>query len=263
MSLEQRVLSGESLEGLDVIDAHMHLNHPPFYVPASGWEAVVERMDRYGIARGISAPQLAITCGMEEGNTEILEVTRRTDRLLAYCTVNPHYGPERILAEMERCFAAGAVAVKIHPGVHRVPIHDERYHPVYRYAADTGRVILAHTWGGCPMSSPRFCAEMAGKFGVRFILGHAGGTLEGLKETIDAVRRKPDLLVADLTGSRQFFGRVETLCREISAERVVFGSDSPWMEPGFALGAVIFADVSEEEKRLILSGNIKRLLGFT
>ena len=72
MSLKERLLAGETLEDLDIIDAHMHLNSPPFYVPASDWKSCIHTMDKYGISRGISAPELAITCSMEEGNSEIL-----------------------------------------------------------------------------------------------------------------------------------------------------------------------------------------------
>ena len=64
MSLKDRVLAGETLEDLDIIDAHMHLNDPPFYVPSSDWKSCIANMDKYRIARGISAPQLAITCSM-------------------------------------------------------------------------------------------------------------------------------------------------------------------------------------------------------
>ena len=97
---------------------------------------------------------------------------------------------------------------------------------------------------------------------VRFLLGHTGGSFKGLLESIEAIKEKPDNLYADITGSTQFLRWVEILCREVSAENVVFGTDSPWMEPGFALGAVIFAEISDEEKRLILSGNIKRIMNI-
>jgi len=260
MSLKERVLDGETLEDVEIIDAHMHLNEPPFYVPSPDWESCIKTMDKYGISRGISAPELGITCSMEEGNSEILEVSEQTDRLLPYCTINPHF-PDRIGPELERCFARGAVGIKIHPAIHQVAITDERYYPVYEYASDTGKPVLSHTWGECPVSSPGLCVQVAERFpDIQFILGHTGGTFKGLQESIAAMKEKPANLTADITGSTQFLRRIEILCREVTAERVVFGSDSPWIEPGLPLGAIVFADITDEEKQLILSGNIKRLM---
>lgn len=262
MKLKDRALQREILEDIGIIDAHMHLNHPPFYVPNSDWKSIIENMDKYGIAKGISSPQLAITCDMERGNDEILEIIVKTDRLLAYCTINPHFY-KKTVDELERCFSRGAVAVKIHPSIHKVAVNDKRYFPLYEYASEKGLVILSHSWGENQVCSPLLFPDIVNKFpGVKFIIGHTGGSFSGLKETIEAIKKKPENLFTDLAGSTQYLRRVEILCREVSAENVVFGSDSPWLEPGIVLGAVMFADIPDREKELILSGNIKRILGL-
>ena len=140
---------------------------------------------------------------------------------------------------------------------------DSRYHPVYAYAAARNIPILSHSLGGCGFSGPGLFVGIVAEFPeVRIILGHSGGTFGGLKETIAAVKEKPDNLYADLTGSTQFLNRVEMLCKEITAEKIVFGSDAPWIEPGTALGAVLFADIPDTDKQLILSGNIRRIIGW-
>ena len=53
---------------------------------------------------------------------------------------------------------------------------------------------------------------------------------------------------------------VEFAVRELGAERIVFGSDAPGRSFGIQLGKVLGADISDETKELILSGNLARLL---
>jgi predicted TIM-barrel fold metal-dependent hydrolase len=48
--------------------------------------------------------------------------------------------------------------------------------------------------------------------------------------------------------------------RELGAERVVFGSHLPSRSLGTELGKILFAGLSEAQKRLVLGGNYRRLL---
>ena len=53
---------------------------------------------------------------------------------------------------------------------------------------------------------------------------------------------------------------IEQLVNEAGADRVLFGSDTPLMDPRPQIGKIITADISDEAKRLILGGNARRLL---
>ncbi len=263
MNLNEKIISGEPLRDLEIIDAHMHLNTPPFYVPDPGPGGVLKTMNRYGIERGIVSPNLAITSDMVKGNDEILELITVNDRLMAYCTINPHF-IDRVTSELQRCFSRGAVAVKIHPSVHRISVTDRKYYPVYEYAEEQNVPVLSHTWAGEPGFSPSDFLKVLKDFPkLTVLMGHAGGTFDGMKESIDVIRKHPLNLFADLTGSYQYLRRVELLCAGAGADNVIFGSDSPWIDPGFALGPVLSAEISDEDKRKILAGNIKRILGIT
>ena len=57
-------------------------------------------------------------------------------------------------------------------------------------------------------------------------------------------------------------GVVERLVTEAGADRVVFGSDVPLMDPRSQLGKIITAGISDDAKRLVLGENAKRLLGM-
>ena len=50
------------------------------------------------------------------------------------------------------------------------------------------------------------------------------------------------------------------LVRAFGADRVVFGTDSPWDDQGAALEAIRALTLTEEEKEKILGGNAQRIL---
>ena len=52
------------------------------------------------------------------------------------------------------------------------------------------------------------------------------------------------------------------LIRDIGPERVIFGSDYPWEEPGRAAEIIMDLGLSEEEKDAVLWQNAAKLLGL-
>jgi predicted TIM-barrel fold metal-dependent hydrolase len=49
--------------------------------------------------------------------------------------------------------------------------------------------------------------------------------------------------------------------RELGAERLLWGSDAPGRSFASQLGKVKGADITEPEREMILSGNLRRVLG--
>jgi predicted TIM-barrel fold metal-dependent hydrolase len=68
-------------------------------------------------------------------------------------------------------------------------------------------------------------------------------------------------VAADLAGGDPVAGVTEMAVRELGAERVIYGSDAPGRSFGSQLAKIQGADIPDEAKRLILAGNLKRLLG--
>ena len=62
--------------------------------------------------------------------------------------------------------------------------------------------------------------------------------------------------------SRAPYRIVEHFVSEVGAERVLFGTDAPWMSIQQQLGRVLFADIPDAAKRQILVGNAQQLLGL-
>jgi predicted TIM-barrel fold metal-dependent hydrolase len=164
-------------------------------------------------------------------------------------------------------------------GVCSVPAYD----PVFERAAQLKAVIFIHAWfktgagllnpnagyitktppvlpGGLytpDESTPLDVAKLASRRPeTPIICGHAGGDWElGLR----AIRSARNVL-AEISGSFPTRGIVEMAVRELGARRVVYGSDIPGRSFSSQLAKVHGAAISDADKQLIFSGNLRRIM---
>jgi predicted TIM-barrel fold metal-dependent hydrolase len=100
-------------------------------------------------------------------------------------------------------------------------------------------------------------AELAARHPqAALICGHTGADWErGLR----AIRPYPNVY-ADLCGSDPTAGFVEMAVAELGAERLLYGSDAGGRSFASQLAKVLGANIPDAAKKLILAGNLKRLL---
>jgi predicted TIM-barrel fold metal-dependent hydrolase len=88
------------------------------------------------------------------------------------------------------------------------------------------------------------------------ICGHTGGNWElGIR----TIRDLPHVSV-DLGGGDPTAGIVEMAVRELGASRVLYGSDVAGRSFASQLGKVTAAEITPEEKQMILGQNLRRLM---
>ena len=64
------------------------------------------------------------------------------------------------------------------------------------------------------------------------------------------------------TGSNYCVHRgIEQLVGSVGPQRLLFGSGFPEVDPMMAISQLVYADISDEARRLIGSGNLERLIG--
>ena len=106
-------------------------------------------------------------------------------------------------------------------------------------------------------SNPADLAELAARHpDASFICAHTGNDWE---RGIRAIRAAKNVC-AEFCGSDPTAGFVEMAVRELGAERVSYGSDAGGRSFASQLAKVYSADLPEATKRLILGGNLRRLL---
>jgi hypothetical protein len=175
--------------------------------------------------------------------------------------VNPNYPEADIVAELERCISAGMVGIKIHPETHQRSADDAGYTPVWEYANAHSLPLLSHTGTGgqCAVKTFEKLAETYPN--VKILLGHAGFGSEGADQSIEAANKFPNIYM-DITGSNAVYGTLERMVRRAGADRVLFGTDMPFLDPRPQLGRVAFAKIADDEKRLILGLNAAKIFGI-
>jgi predicted TIM-barrel fold metal-dependent hydrolase len=259
----ESVQSGEPLDGLEVIDCHGHLGGWSLtFVAKPGLDDTIRTMDRLGIDRLCLSAFAGLMCDFRKGNDLVAEaVGRYPDRLIGQMTINPNV-PDEVLPELERCRRHHGMRLgKLHPYFDDYPVDGPGYREFWRHADAQGMVVLVHTSEGDKNCAPGMFDAIARDYpNARIILGHSGVTLKGCEEAIGVARRH-DNLYLDTGCSQPHFGMIERFVAEVGADRVLFGSDMPLLEPAAQLGRIAYAKIRDSEKAMIFGGNLKRLLG--
>ena len=163
-------------------------------------------------------------------------------------------------------------AIKLHPDYQHVFFDDERYIRLIDYAANKGLGIIVHAGEDVGLPDTIHCTpDMVLNLWKhiqpeKLILAHMGGwrlwdeveeKLAGLPFYMDTAvvlnRRFPVRL-----GNEQFVRMV----RKHGADKILFGTDSPWYDQKQALEDFDNTGLNDDEKKLILGENAKRLFGF-
>lgn len=258
---QEQLRRGEPLRDLPIIDGHAHLGEwPGFFINQPDAGTMIEVMDRIGMQAAIVSANAALSSDPEYGNQMVLRAVQSyPGRILGYVVANPHYA-EDLEGSLHRYLdQPGIVGIKLHPETHDdYPLLGPRYEPVWAVATERRVPVLFHTYFGG--DSPEEIAELARRYPeVPLLVGHMlqDKSLEAMAELANAFPNiYVDLSVPETFGVTEFF--VEALD---DIRKIIFGTDFPWGNCHFRVGAVIYARIPEEAKRRILGQNIVELLG--
>jgi len=253
--LRQDGLTGTALTGEIVVDAHMHVDKfYNFFIPRSDPGDLIASAGRIGIQRMYGSSLAAIRGDAVSGNNNAVALhAKYPDRFFPYVVFKPNY-PEDADRTIALSEAEKIRQFKIHDDGNDIAYDDRRYYPLYEHAHATGAIILAHTYGRkhvVPMM------KIAGEFpAIKILLGHSGIIEEEIYG--DAVRTRENIFL-ETCSSLAWYGLLERLVAMGGADRVLFGTDMPFMSPDQQIGRVLFARIPDEAKRKILGLNAQRL----
>lgn len=230
-------------------------------IPLNEDEAAVAYLERAGV-------KLLVFChhhslfSPEIGNAVNISTVRKfTDKLKAYCAINPNYPRiiERDLSDYDN-YPDVYAGLKLLPSYHGFALPDDRYRPVFEFADSRGLLLLTHTWGGDRTCGFEQVLAVAEKYpNVRLLLGHS---LHGdWDRAVELAIRFPNVYL-ELTAVPDDAGVVEKLVHGAGSTKVVFGTDFPWFSHYYYVGALLGADITDDERRDILYRNAERLLGL-
>ena len=237
-------------------------------------EDVIAELDKREIGAAVIANYSWTTAALcRETNDYILEsAARYPDRLVPFCAV-ADLTSDTSLREAERCAGGGAKGIgelrpDFCPDAYREPsscvafadLLREHELPLLLHASEP----VGHDYMGKGEARPEVLYPFLLTVpDVTVILAHWGGGLpfytlmpevrEALRNVYYDTAASPYLYGADI------YRRVADL---VGPEKILFGSDFPLMSPGRILREIDAAPFADEERALVLGGNIERLLGL-
>ncbi|MHB9027111.1 MAG: amidohydrolase family protein [Armatimonadota bacterium] len=192
-------------------------------------------------------------------------VNKAYDDLICFGSLHPDQ--EDWAAEIERLVADGIPGVKFHPDYQSFFVDEPRMLPMYRALRDAGIIVMFHSGVDIGLPPPVHCPPdrlarvIAEVPGLTVIAAHMGAYamwdeverhLVGLPLYFDT-----SYSLADLGKERML-----ALIRAHGADKVLFGTDSPWTDQGEEVANLRDLGLTEEELSAILGGNAKHVLGL-
>lgn len=222
--------------------------------------------ERETAAKEVDARMLA---RLERRNTWTCSLTQANPGLIPFITLDPMMDEDTMTAEiLEKVNNQGARGIKLHPANQRFFPNDRRLWPAYQTAQRLGLPIICHSGTfavSIQYAQPKNFTEVLEAFpGLTLVMAHLG--MGFFEESVALARTYANLqfdccavINAAETGGGISDTELTALIKQIGIERVMFGSDYPWLDPAAGIERLLRLDFSQAEKRLIFAENAIRI----
>ena len=196
------------------------------------------------------------------GNVEASAIVPKTPGLRQWIVINP-LQPETYAQAEAALRQPTCVGIKIHPEEHVYPIRDHGK-AIFEFAAQHRAVVLAHS-GGANSVPEEFIPFANALPEMKLILAHLGHMDVGdHTRQVRAIQASTQGNVfTDTSSSKSMLsGLIEWGVKEIGADRILFGTDTPLYFAAAQRMRVEQAEISDADRIKILSTNARRLLAL-
>ncbi|HUN78838.1 MAG TPA: amidohydrolase family protein [Solirubrobacteraceae bacterium] len=244
--------------GAEVFDAHTHLGLDEDGRSLTP-EQLLAQLDAAGARRACVFPlhdperRPAYTVP----NDRVLAwAAESAGRLIPFCRLDPFDGP---VAEAERCLAAGARGIKLHPRAQEFAFDGRELESIFAVAGEAGVPILIHAGRGLPPIAEGLAGLALRHPEVVLILAHGAICDQG---TLTSLLADHPGVLYDI--SCFFAVDVLELLARAPVERIVFASDPPYGLPQstlyLALRVAAHAGLDDAAIRGLLGGTMAGLI---
>lgn len=238
-----------------VIDCHCHAGKGDGLTGPWDTDASLGDYLRRAATAGIDATVLlaAFSSDYAAANREVARIVRtRPDQFLGFAFVHPERDRGRVAELIGQAVQEyGFRGIKAHR-------HDGRLTREVCEVARRWRLPVLYDVMGDIAPIELFATQYPQ---VAFIIPHLGSFADDWRAQrafLDVLARHPNVHT-DTSGVRRFDLLVEAV-RRGGARKTLFGSDGPWLHPGVELAKVRALGLPEAQERLVLGGNLLRLV---
>lgn len=235
------------------IDAHNHIGTR--HGESQTGDELVARLDAAGV-------DLACIFPFVEGEFSNDDVDRamaeHPSRFVPFLAVNP-WTQDAAVSEVHRRADQGYKGLKLHPTLHGYHLSDLGLTgPVLDAARERGLVVICHGASDLRNAPPEFALTAAAYPEIPFLMAHSGTFWSHGQ----AIRLAEDLPNLYLETSRVPTFEVAESVRILGPEKVIWGTDSPYVNYTVEYEKMAHVTRSQEGRDLVLGGNLLRLLGM-
>ncbi len=199
-------------------------------------------------------------------NSWAVEVRETYPELISFGSLHP-FAPAQWAAEIEQMKADGIRGIKLHPDYQAFFVDDPEVIPMYHLLADAGLVVLFHAGVDIGLPPPthatpdRLAHVLDEVPDLTAIAAHMGGYL--MWDDVEKHLIGRDLYL-DTSYSLADMGpeRMAAMIKAHGAEKILFGTDSPWTPHSAELDGIRALALSSEEIDAVLGNNAAKLLGL-
>lgn len=248
-----------------VFDCHTHMVEAPdktvntCVMMYSDCDNIKKKMDKLGIDSIITAPWSGISIDGVKGNEESLYAAKKyPGKFYAYSTCNVNY--EEDLNEWKKYhekYPDIFVGIKPYPPFQGFSFGDKVCEAWFEYANEQSLPALIH--GDCDVYHDMIENVIPKYPNITFILAHTGSGYDIARRAVACAKKNKNVML-EITYTTTAREMIEFLVSEVGADRVLYGSDLPMRDPAPQLAWVCYAKISEDDKKKILSENIKRII---
>ena len=263
---------------MQIIDAHAHI-YPEkiakkatdtigiFYdikmqMPAGTADRLIEDGERGGVSRYVVHSVATTAHQVRSINEFIKREVEAHPEFIGFITLHQDLSEEEVISEVNWAIENGFRGIKLHPDFQKFNIDDEVAEKFYR-AASGKLPILFHVGDDrYDYSSPDRLVKMAKKYpNLTFIAAHFGGYRRwGDYELYLGL----DNVYFDTCSSLAFISadKAKEIIDALGAERFFFATDFPMWDAVGELERFNKIPLTEREREMIFSENIKRVLSL-
>jgi predicted TIM-barrel fold metal-dependent hydrolase len=252
-----------------IIDADTHISPTGQDFEDFSLEAHMARMARSGVDKTLTwlKPDYQGT-GIEGHNAYVYQAMQQyPDQILGFGWADPTVSVEHAIEMVHRCVDDyGMYGVKLNGAQNHYYIDDpELALPVIDEIARTGKLLAFHIGPDAyERTHPFRAAKVARMYpDMDILMVHMGMTNNDMNDAvIEMAQECPNMyLVGSATTARAVLKAIGLL----GADRVCFGTDAPFQIQHVVRAtydALLEDELSQEEKALVMGGNIARLFGL-
>lgn len=236
------------------------------------------------IAKSIVLPVVTSPKQTTSVNKVAIETNSKYEHVISFGGIHPDN--ENYKEILNGLLEEGIKGIKLHPFFQRINFDDIRYMRIVDYASEIGLITSVHAGLDINDMIPEYSAVSHVRNLLKtvkpdkMILAHMGGHLtwdaaeDMILEYLAEVPGNKSLYldtafclpspIASQNIDRDFLKKEQfvRMVREIGADRVLFGTDSPWTDQGPSIEAVSASGLDSTELSQIFYENAAKLLGL-